>query len=405
MDTKIALTLDEAAIARRVEAAQARVFVDRMYASALVSPLGILLVAWLILRVSGGTSAATWTVLITLAELLIIGLRSRHRLALAREQDGRVWVQALMAVAGLLGLIWGASVWFLWARAQFLVYIADLCLLVGVSGITMVVLSPLRWAGWLFSAGLLLPGLLHIVVTSNPIGVEIGVGWLVMVAVQAHYARELRRELVQQLDAPERNGALAGLLSQAGDNLQAANAQLAIKNTELERAMDKLNRLVTVDQLTGAYTRRYVFEQMERKASAKARHGTPLSVIMLDLDHFKAVNDRYGHPVGDRALQAVALAVTGQLRDGDILARVGGEEFLVLLPMTGQAAAMQLAERLRQTLAATTITEGTDRIALPASFGVAELQDGEELSAWYQRLDATLYKAKSQGRNALVAAA
>ena len=194
-------------------------------------------------------------------------------------------------------------------------------------------------------------------------------------------------------------------MRQAGDDLQAVNAQVAAKNTELELAMEKLNRLVTTDQLTGAYTRRYVFEQMERKAAAKARHGTPLSVIMLDLDHFKSVNDRYGHPVGDRALQAVARAVTGQLREGDILARIGGEEFLVLLPMTDQAAAMQLAERLRQTLAATTITEGDETIALPASFGVAELQDGEELGAWYHRLDATLYKAKSQERNALVAAA
>jgi diguanylate cyclase (GGDEF)-like protein len=225
-----------------------------------------------------------------------------------------------------------------------------------------------------------------------------------MVLVQARYASEMRRELAQQIDVSERNGALAGMLNDAGEKLQQVNAQLAVKNTELEHAMENLNRLVTVDHLTGAYTRRFVFDQMEREASSKARHGTPLSVIMLDLDHFKAVNDRYGHPVGDRALQAVALAVTGQLRDGDILARVGGEEFLVLLPMTGLAAAMQLAERLRQTLAATTITEGQDQIALPASFGVAELHEGEDLSAWYQRLDATLYKAKSQGRNALAAA-
>ena len=405
MDTKIAMTLDEAAIAQRVQAAQSRVFVERLYASALVSPLGILLVAGLIYRVAGGAPAATWTGFMAVVELLVVILRNCHQRALSHGQNERVWVQALMTVTGVLGLAWGASVWFLWPKAQLPVQVANLCVLAGVSGITMVVLSPLRWAGWLFSLGMMVPALLHVVLTGNPFGLEMGVGWLVMVLVQAHYARELRRELSQQLDASERNGALAGLLSQAGAKLQQVNAQMAVKNAELEQAMEKLNRLVTTDQLTGAYTRRYVFEQMERKASAKARHGTPLSVIMLDLDHFKSVNDRYGHPVGDRALKAVALAVMGQLRDGDILARIGGEEFLVLLPMTDQPAATQLAERLRQTLAATTITAGDEKIALPASFGVAELQDGEDIGAWFQRLDATLYKAKSQGRNALVAAA
>ena len=398
------MTLDEAAIAQRVKAAQASVFVERLYASVLVSPLGILLVAWLILRVSGVAQAVTWMSLIVVVELLIVGMRRQFSQAVGHEQDGRPWVLALIALAGLLGLIWGASVWFLWDKSQFLIYVINLTLLVGVSGITMVVLAPLRWAGWLFSLGMTLPVLLQIGAANNPLGLEITLGWLVMVLAQARYASELRRELTQQIDASERNGALAGMLSEAGDKLQRVNAQLAVKNTELEHAMERLNHLVTVDHLTGARTRRYVFEQMERQASSKARHGTPLSVIMLDLDHFKSVNDRFGHPVGDRALQAVALAITGQLRDGDILARVGGEEFLVLLPMTGLAAAMQLAERLRQTLAATTISEGTHQIALPASFGVAELQEGEDLNAWYQRLDATLYRAKSRGRNALAAA-
>ena len=280
-DSKAGLKLDEVAIAMRVEAAQARVFVERLYASAMVSPLGILLVAWLIFRVSGGLYAAIWTGVIIAVELLIVNLRGRYLRALADGRDGRACVRALMAVGGVVGLVWGASVWFLWAQDQFLVYIADLCVLVGVSGVTMVVLSPLRWSNALFSWGMLLPVLMHIVVTRNPIGLEIGAGWLVMVAVQTGYARQLRRELALQLDASERNAALAGLLRQAGDDLQAVNAQVAAKNTELELAMEKLNRLVTTDQLTGAYTRRYVFEQMERKAAAKARHGTPLSVITM----------------------------------------------------------------------------------------------------------------------------
>jgi diguanylate cyclase (GGDEF)-like protein len=124
---------------------------------------------------------------------------------------------------------------------------------------------------------------------------------------------------------------------------------------------------------------------------------------MLDLDYFKSVNDRFGHPVGDRALRAVADAIRGQLREGDLLARMGGEEFLVLLPVTDQAAASLLAERLRLTLAGTSIEENGEAIYLPASFGVAELQSNEDFTDWYRRVDSALYQAKNQGRNSMFA--
>jgi diguanylate cyclase (GGDEF)-like protein len=130
-----------------------------------------------------------------------------------------------------------------------------------------------------------------------------------------------------------------------------------------------------------------------------------VSLIMLDLDHFKLINDRYGHSVGDRALREAALHARAELRDGDILGRVGGEEFLVLLPMTNRAAACSLAERLRMALAAASLMEGTQTIHIHASLGVAELSPNEDASAWLQRVDAALYQAKSTGRNRVVAAA
>jgi diguanylate cyclase (GGDEF)-like protein len=107
--------------------------------------------------------------------------------------------------------------------------------------------------------------------------------------------------------------------------------------------------------------------------------------------------------VGDRALRAVADAIRGQLREGDLLARMGGEEFLVLLPVTDQAAASLLAERLRLTLAGTSIEENGEAIYLPASFGVAELQSNEDFTEWYRRVDSALYQAKNQGRNSMFA--
>ena len=125
---------------------------------------------------------------------------------------------------------------------------------------------------------------------------------------------------------------------------------------------------------------------------------------MFDLDHFKAVNDNHGHPAGDRALQEVVRVVNAQLRDGDLLARVGGEEFLVLLPMTDLKASLMLAERLRQTLAGTAIVENGKTMYLPASFGVAALMTAEGYNDWFRRTDTALHKAKEAGRNTLVAA-
>jgi diguanylate cyclase (GGDEF)-like protein len=176
------------------------------------------------------------------------------------------------------------------------------------------------------------------------------------------------------------------------------------KNTQLNTAIAQLNELVAHDQLTGAYSRRYMWEQMERLASLHQRYGQPVCLIMLDLDHFKNINDRFGHPAGDRALITVVNVVTAQLRDGDMLGRLGGEEFLVLLPMTDLESATFLAHRLRTTLAEVVFTEGAASIHLPASFGVAELSAQEDVNTWFRRLDGALYQAKTQGRNTVVIA-
>jgi diguanylate cyclase (GGDEF)-like protein len=269
----------------------------------------------------------------------------------------------------------------------------------------MVTMAPQRMATLLFSLGMLIPPLLQLAWVENPLALKMALGWLVMIAVQAWTARDLRRELAQELDSALRNKSLLQMLSKASAELQLASVQKEEKNAELAEALGQLKALVSRDQLTGAYSRRYIFEQLERLSAVRHRHGTPVAAVMFDLDHFKVINDTFGHPTGDLALQEVVRAASAQLRDGDMLARVGGEEFLVLLPMTDMTAALQLTERLRQTLASTTIAAGSGAtIGLPASFGVAELLPGEGSAEWFKRADAALYQAKEKGRNTLVAA-
>jgi diguanylate cyclase len=175
----------------------------------------------------------------------------------------------------------------------------------------------------------------------------------------------------------------------------------SVRNAALVR---QLEDLVIHDQLTGAYSRSYLFQQMEQQVAQRRRHGDNACVIMLDLDHFKQVNDRYGHPAGDRVLVHAVQQVNQQLREGDVLARVGGEEFMVLLPGTGQSDAVQIAERLRRVMAEAWVAEGESRIHMPASFGVAELRSTESQSEWFRRADHALYQAKDQGRNRVVVA-
>ena len=384
------LQLDEATIAAQVNAERFRVFRDRWVQGAKTAPLGIVFIAWVIYLSNGWLHAAVWATVMAAFQLTVIVLTRRHQSAELLQGQLKLWERALIYTSFVSGLWWSASVWFTWSPEHQSLYILNLGVLAAVSGISIMLLSPVRRAQLLYAFGMTLPPLVHFVWADISIGPQLAAGWMVLFVLQASYAAELKRELIGYIDATTRNRALVTLLTAA--------------RTDLQQSLEQVNRLVTIDQLTGTHTRRYMFEQLDRQAGVGKRHGTPVSLIMLDLDHFKLVNDRYGHPVGDDALRTAALAMTGQLREGDILARVGGEEFLVLLPMTGLAAAELLAERLRQTLADTTLPAGADTIHLPASFGVAELRAGEDTGAWYQRVDAALYQAKAQGRNTVVIA-
>jgi two-component system, sensor histidine kinase LadS len=153
------------------------------------------------------------------------------------------------------------------------------------------------------------------------------------------------------------------------------------------------------DPLTGVFNRRGFYEQAKLPCQLAARQGRPLSLVVIDLDHFKAVNDQHGHHVGDEVLKAVAGALAATLRQSDILARWGGEEFILLLPETTIDVALTLAERLRLQVEQTRIPSGTTSIAVTASFGLGQLANAEEFDTLIDRVDEALYLAKSSGRN------
>ncbi len=166
--------------------------------------------------------------------------------------------------------------------------------------------------------------------------------------------------------------------------------------------MENLRDAASIDPLTGCYNRREFENQLNRNISGAVRHKTKLSVFMFDLDHFKKINDTYGHPAGDKVLKEVSDIVKQNMRTGDILARYGGEEFIAILPETDKIKAMELADRLRIKISRKPIVYGDAKIKITASFGVSEINRNSDMTRLIQDADAMLYKAKLNGRNTVM---
>ncbi len=177
---------------------------------------------------------------------------------------------------------------------------------------------------------------------------------------------------------------------------------LAAQRVELDlrAAKRELEALAATDGLTGIDNRRSFLQRAEDELARASRYQTPLSVIVFDIDHFKRVNDTRGHAAGDQVLVEMVRRCRAELREQDAFGRLGGEEFAVLLPQTGVAGAVDVAERLRLRLAAEPVATDSGPVEVSASFGVTELcRDDAELAVVLHRADKAVYDAKADGRN------
>jgi len=182
-----------------------------------------------------------------------------------------------------------------------------------------------------------------------------------------------------------------------GLRLQKALSDLAAKNEILEK-------LALTDALTGLANRRAFREALESELARVARHGRPARLLFLDLDHFKAVNDTHGHAVGDEVLEGFSVVLKRGCRRGDLAARVGGEEFALLLPATGRASAALVAERVRRVVEFRPLGRAVP-VPVTVSIGVVGTEDlpgGASADELLRRADAALYRAKGEGRNRVV---
>ncbi len=159
----------------------------------------------------------------------------------------------------------------------------------------------------------------------------------------------------------------------------------------------RLELMAVTDGLTGLYNHRFIFERLEEETAKVSRYGRPLSLIMIDIDNFKRVNDTFGHRFGDEVIQSVSHAIMANIRKTDIAGRYGGEEFLVLLPETDVKAARVVAEKIRNTVSQLRFAD--PHVSVTVSAGVAEAEKSETYESLINRADAKLYLAKRNGKN------
>jgi diguanylate cyclase (GGDEF)-like protein/PAS domain S-box-containing protein len=176
--------------------------------------------------------------------------------------------------------------------------------------------------------------------------------------------------------------------------------------TEMKELQESLHRLATTDPLTGLYNRRSFFDQLHQELSRAGRYRRPLTLLFLDVDHFKEINDRHGHPAGDQALKSLALLLQAESRRNDIVGRIGGEEFATVLVECGLDQAREAAERLRRQVERLRVDSDQGPLSMTVSIGLAQaVSDQERLEQLLKRADRALYQAKRQGRNRVSAAA
>jgi diguanylate cyclase (GGDEF)-like protein len=369
--TKESITESDVAIARAMGFSECAVALRRALTT---TPIGWVLALWFCWRRVPPHSMALWlgsAALIWGAGLSLLQLTIRAGSSLALHRHRMYWVAALD------GFGWGLVTWFLIGYDPVLdaVLMALLC---GVTSINAQVygtfVSAYYWQiGTLWVMSVL--GLMHVASSQNAI--DYAAGLSVFIALTAYYTRAIAQRLMEGLRLQHANGLLAG---------------------QLRTALDKVERDAATDALTGQWNRRALDDILKQQVDLRASCDKPFSVLMLDIDFFKNINDEFGHMVGDDVLRAFAQRLREFLRSGDFCARFGGEEFVVVLPETSQVTAREVAERIRQGVAQHPLLT-TPRVQVTVSIGVATMAQGQNINDLLATADAAVYAAKNAGRD------
>lgn len=349
-----------------------RLLIQQSYLGLFVSLAVSILLCWILWDYADTTYLLIWLGVVFLSTLTRLYLYLVHfrtqRDTRETLQRARPYVAALIAST----IIWGIGGLVIMPKDSVPAQAFTMFILIGMAGGVLATYSAHRSTAIAGMLSILLPVTLWLYFQHDKLQLGMAIGATIFIVVTLRGAKILS-------DAMHRNFHLG---------------------YELKQAYEKANSLSKTDGLTGINNRRSFFEHCEQIIGYCARNELPLSVIVMDVDHFKRINDTRGHHFGDITLRQIARILEAEFRKSDVLGRLGGEEFAILLPDTTLNKAQTLAEKLRQTIATTPIIFQDQQLSITVSIGIAS--GSYDLGTLLPQADAAMYQAKTEGRNRTV---
>ncbi len=394
--------------AREVDAALLREQFDRVQGMMLMAMLPVLLLGAIHIGAVPADRLLVWVAL--MAAILLLRRRNARRMLLQpvpvsdgyRREYLIEWGGAVVA-----GLGWGSCMWLLSNGQIDALFYFRLMFLAGVCAISLGItgMSPRIYGSFLAAMLLATTGIVYTDLSREPGAPAMFVGLLIvffgLLMSRSVADSRLARE---RIEARMNQALLVQRLREVVLEQQGIQLSLEAKSAALERSNILLNELAIHDGLTGAYNRGHVQELLRQSVARYNRYHQALCVMLIDLDHFKQVNDDHGHAVGDEVLRQISVKASACLREGDVFGRWGGEEFIALLPNIDLNGATDVAERLRLGIMELKFYSAARAFGVTVSIGVSQILGSESAESLVDRADVALYAAKDAGRNCVVLA-
>lgn len=366
-------------------------YTHRTNRSLLANFIGALFLAYGMSTPSNAHRITVWLIAIVLS--LCVSYAVNYFYTSDREKtvdlDQRL-ICAQVVAASLNGLIWGwGGVLFYSGRLEYdlLLSIAMCC----VAAMAVTTRSTIRYAALTMSTFVLLPPTFHLLSAAGTFFPLLGLGGVLFVGAMIWFAVATNEMLFSAINVNQRNIDLA--------------RELTLKNQALELSIARIEESARVDYLTGCYNRSHLMRRLMEEGARAEPLDHPFSFVLIDVDHFKDVNDEHGHLFGDDVLKAVARQIHCSVRRMDVVARFGGEEFACLLPDASHDEALLIAERIRGVIAATPVVIGATCASVTVSVGVSHWHPSCSIEKLIHEADKALYQAKRNGRDRVMVAA
>ncbi len=355
--------------AERIRADRIQLLYWQSFPAVFVSIAVSALLAMLLWPAADQVLVVTWWTVLFATSLARLALFSAYRMKRPSGAGLLAWERPYIATLMASTVVWGLGAVWITPADSLLHQTMTVFILVGMAGGALSVYSALRWLAIATIGVILVPSIVWMLLTGERPAILLSLGLLIFCLSALRATRVLSNAMQQ--------------------NFEMTHA--------LREAKESAERLASTDHLTGLTSRGAFAERAESPFQYCRRNGLPLSVAVLDLDHFKQINDTRGHAVGDLALQHAARLIQSSLRRSDLCCRWGGEEFVILLPDTTLEDAARVAEKLRMAIVAHPLVLEAGSLPMTASFGVAA--GDRSLESLIDRADAALYRAKNEGRN------